>query len=85
MNPHLLIVVPVATSESFVSVGSQFYKPIPSIYATTIVLLIQGIILPYRVDFLCTALGRLGQITYTIVVFLPGGINLLGCSRYIVF
>jgi hypothetical protein len=54
--------------ECFISYGSQFCKPIPSIHATTAVSLIQEIILPCCVDFLCSALSQLRLIYYDTVI-----------------
>jgi hypothetical protein len=56
VNPHLLIVVLVATGESFVSISS--------FHAIVVVLLIKGIVLPSCVDFSCCVDFLLCEIEY---------------------
>jgi hypothetical protein len=65
VNPHLLIMVLVTMGESFcIGSGSQLCKPIPSIHATTAILLIKGIILPCYVDFSCCVDSLFCEIEY---------------------
>jgi hypothetical protein len=61
----------------------------PSIQAVVVVLLVKGIILPYRVVFLCTSLSQLRLIYYHIVTvhtLKDWGIlqTLLSCSHHLV-